>query len=132
MSLIVFSGRQTHSRWRVGEFELGAFRLAQQLAVPLVPVSIVGSFQHHATGNWMFWPGEITVHLHDTMNLSNLSKEDVPRFATAFTHSSVRPWMHFWMKLQIRTRKLQKKRLQLSLIPGSVRPAWFPARYKHL
>jgi len=78
MSLIVFpEGKRTRDG-RVGEFELGAFRLAQQLAVPLVPVSIVGSFQHHATGNWMFWPGEITVHLHDTMNLSNLSKEDVP------------------------------------------------------
>ncbi|HWY44970.1 MAG TPA: lysophospholipid acyltransferase family protein [Candidatus Sulfotelmatobacter sp.] len=78
MSLIVFpEGKRTRDG-RVGEFELGAFRLAQQLAVPLVPVSIVGSFQHHATGNWMFWPAEITVHLHDTMNLSNLSKEDVP------------------------------------------------------
>lgn len=78
MSLIVFpEGKRTRDG-RVGEFELGAFRLAQQLAVPLVPVSIVGSFQHHATGNWMFWPGEITVHLHDTMNLSKLSKEDVP------------------------------------------------------
>jgi len=78
MSLIVFAEGKRTRDGRVNEFELGAFRLAQQLAVPLVPVSIVGSFQHHATGNWMFWPAEITVHLHDTMDLSNLSKEDVP------------------------------------------------------
>jgi 1-acyl-sn-glycerol-3-phosphate acyltransferase len=78
MSLIVFpEGKRTRDG-RVGEFELGAFRLAQQLGVPLVPVSVVGSFQHHATGNWMFWPAEITVHLHDTMDLSTLSKENVP------------------------------------------------------
>ncbi len=77
-SLIVFpEGRRTRDG-RVGEFELGAFRLAQQHGIPLVPVSIVGSFQHHATGNWMFWPAEITVHLHDTIDPSNLSKEDVP------------------------------------------------------
>jgi 1-acyl-sn-glycerol-3-phosphate acyltransferase len=78
MSLIVFAEGKRTRDGRVNEFELGAFRLAQQLAVPLVPVSIVGSFQHHATGNWMFRPAEITVHLHDTMDLSNLSKEDVP------------------------------------------------------
>ncbi|MBS1866429.1 MAG: 1-acyl-sn-glycerol-3-phosphate acyltransferase [Acidobacteria bacterium] len=78
MSLIVFpEGKRTRDG-RVGEFELGAFRLAQQLNIPLVPVSIVGSFQHHATGNWMFWPAEITVHLHDTIDLSNLRKEHVP------------------------------------------------------
>ena len=78
MSLIVFpEGKRTRDG-RVGQFELGAFRLAQQLGVPLVPVSLVGSFQHHATGNWMFWPAEITVHLHETIDLSKLSKEDVP------------------------------------------------------
>jgi 1-acyl-sn-glycerol-3-phosphate acyltransferase len=78
MSLIVFpEGKRTRDG-RVDEFELGAFRLAQQLNIPIVPVSIVGSFQHHATGKWMFWPAEITVHLHDTLDLSNLTKEDVP------------------------------------------------------
>lgn len=78
MSLIVFpEGKRTRDG-RVDEFELGAFRLAQQLGIPLVPVSIVGSFQHHATGNWMFWPAEITVHLHDTIETTALTKEDVP------------------------------------------------------
>ena len=78
MSLIVFpEGKRTRDG-RVAEFESGAFRLAQQLNIPLVPVSLVGSFQHHSTGHWMFWPGEITVHLHDTIDTTNLSKEDVP------------------------------------------------------
>jgi len=77
-SLIVFpEGKRTRDG-RVNEFELGAFRLAQQHGIPLVPVSIVGSHLHHATGNWMFWPAEITVHLHDTIDPSDLSKEDVP------------------------------------------------------
>jgi 1-acyl-sn-glycerol-3-phosphate acyltransferase len=78
MSLIVFpEGRRTRDG-HVGEFELGAFRLAQQHGIPIVPISVVGSFHHHATGNWMFWPGEITVHLHDTIDTSNFTKEDVP------------------------------------------------------
>jgi 1-acyl-sn-glycerol-3-phosphate acyltransferase len=78
MSLIVFPEGKRTRNGRVGEFELGAFRLAQQHGIPLVAVSLVGSFQHHATGNWMFWPTEITVHLHDTIDTSGLSKEDVP------------------------------------------------------
>jgi len=78
MSLIVFPEGKRTRNGRVGEFELGAFRLAQQHDIPIVPVSIVGSFQHHATGNWMFWPAEITIHLHDTIDTSNLDKTDVP------------------------------------------------------
>ena len=78
MSLIVFPEGKRTRNGHVGEFEIGAFRLAQQLNIPIVPVSIVGSFQHHATGNWMFRPAEITVHLHDTMDLSGISKKDVP------------------------------------------------------
>jgi len=62
----------------VDEFQEGAFRVAQQLEIPIVPVSIVGSFQHHRTGHWMFWPATITVHLHDTIDTSGLSKEQVP------------------------------------------------------
>ncbi len=78
MSLIVFPEGKRTRNGRVGKFELGAFRLAQQLGIPLTPVSIVGSFQHHATGNWMFRPAEITVHFHDTVDLSNMTKEQVP------------------------------------------------------
>jgi hypothetical protein len=38
----------------------------------------VGSFQHHRTGHWMLWPATITVVLHDTIDTTGLTKEDVP------------------------------------------------------
>jgi len=97
MSLIVFpEGKRTRDG-HVGEFELGAFRLAQQLGIPLVPISIVGSFQHHATGNWMFWPAEITVHLHDTIETSNLNKEDVPALHDR-VHAIISAPIDTWLK----------------------------------
>jgi hypothetical protein len=43
-----------------------------------VPVTLVGSFQHHRTGHWMLWPAKITVHLHDTIDTKGFAKEDVP------------------------------------------------------
>jgi len=76
-SLIVFpEGKRTRDG-HVSDFQEGAFRVAQQLEIPIVPVSIVGSFKHHRTGHWMFWPAEIRVILHGTVDTSGLGKEDV-------------------------------------------------------
>jgi 1-acyl-sn-glycerol-3-phosphate acyltransferase len=75
-SLIVFPEAKRTRNGRVDEFQ-DAFRVAQQLEIPIVPVSIVGSIQHHRTGHWMFWPATITVHLHDTIDTTGLTKGDV-------------------------------------------------------
>ncbi len=77
-SLIIFPEARRTRDGRVNEFQDGGFRLAQQLAVPIVPASLVGSFQHHRTGHWMLWPATITVYLHDTIDTQGLTKHDVP------------------------------------------------------
>ena len=77
-SLIIFPEAKRSRNGHVDEFQDGGFRVAQQLGIPIVPVSLVGSFQHHRTGHWMLWPATITVYLHDTIDTTGLSKEDVP------------------------------------------------------
>lgn len=77
-SLIIFPEAKRTRDGHVDEFQDGGFRVAQQLGVPIVPVSLVGSFQHFRTGQWMLWPGKITVYLHDTIETKGLRKEDVP------------------------------------------------------
>ena len=77
-SLIIFPEAMRTRDGHVGKFQDGGFRVAQQLGVPIVPVSLVGSFQHHRTGHWMLWPATITVYLHDTIDTSGLTKERVP------------------------------------------------------
>jgi 1-acyl-sn-glycerol-3-phosphate acyltransferase len=77
-SLIIFPEAKRTRDGRVNEFQDGGFRVAQQLGVPIVPVSLVGSFQHHRTGHWMLWPATVTVYLHDTIDTTGLTKEDVP------------------------------------------------------
>jgi 1-acyl-sn-glycerol-3-phosphate acyltransferase len=77
-SLIVFpEGKRTRDG-RVDEFQDGVFRVAQQLEISVVPVSIVGAFQHHRTGHWMFCPATIVVYLHQTIETTGMTKEDVP------------------------------------------------------
>src|SRR2546430_7548795 len=77
-SLIIFPEAKRTRDGRVDQFQDGGFRMAQQLGVPIVPVSLVGSFQHFRTGHWMLRPGKVTVYLHDTIETKGLRKEDVP------------------------------------------------------
>ncbi|HEV2101968.1 MAG TPA: lysophospholipid acyltransferase family protein [Candidatus Acidoferrum sp.] len=78
VSLIIFPEAKRTRDGRINDFEEGGFRLAQQLGVPIVPVSLVGSFQHLRTGHWHLRPATITVHIHSTIETSGLTKEDIP------------------------------------------------------
>ena len=54
------------------------FRMAQQLGYPIVPVSIVGSFEFNRKDRWWLHPSKIVVHIHDTIETKGMKKEDVP------------------------------------------------------
>ncbi|HEY1422796.1 MAG TPA: lysophospholipid acyltransferase family protein, partial [Candidatus Acidoferrum sp.] len=90
-SLIVFPEAKRTRDGRVNEFQDGAFRVAQQLEIPIVPVSIVGAHKHHLTGHWMFWPAAITIHLHDTIDTTGMSKEEVPELRRRVRETVERP-----------------------------------------
>jgi len=77
-SLVIFPEAKRTRDGKVNEFQDGGFRVAQQLGVPIVPVTLVGSFEHHRTGHWMLWPAKITIFLHDTIDTEGMHKEDVP------------------------------------------------------
>ena len=78
VSLIIFPEAKRTRDGHVNEFEDGGFRLAQQLGVPIVPVSLVGSFHHLRTEDWILRPTTITIVLHDTIETKGMRKEDVP------------------------------------------------------
>jgi len=78
VSLIIFPEAKRTRDGHINDFEEGGFRLAQQLGVPIVPVSLVGSFHHLRTGHWLLRPATITVYLHDTIETTGLTKEDIP------------------------------------------------------
>jgi len=78
VSLIIFPEARRTRDGHINGFEEGGFRLAQQLGVPIVPVSLVGSFMHLRTGHWLLRPATITVHIHDTIETAGLTKEDIP------------------------------------------------------
>jgi 1-acyl-sn-glycerol-3-phosphate acyltransferase len=77
ISLIAFPEGSRTRDGHVHEFKKGIFRIAQRYGVPIVPMSIVGAYEFFQTGNWMLYPGKITVHLHDTIDTAGLSPGDV-------------------------------------------------------
>jgi 1-acyl-sn-glycerol-3-phosphate acyltransferase len=90
-SLIIFPEAKRTRDGKIGEFEEGGFRLAQQLGVPIVPVSLVGSIHHLRTGDWILRPTTITVYLHDTIETKGMRKEDVPDLKRRVRESVARP-----------------------------------------
>lgn len=76
-SLIAFAEGSRTRDGHMKSFQKGVFRLAIKFGVPIVPMSIVGSYDFHRTGDWMLNPGKITVYLHDTIETKGMQKEQV-------------------------------------------------------
>ncbi len=77
VSLIAFAEGSRTRDGHVHEFKKGVFRIAQQSGIPIVPMSIVGSYEFFQTGNWMLHPGKITVFLHDTIDTQRATRADL-------------------------------------------------------
>jgi 1-acyl-sn-glycerol-3-phosphate acyltransferase len=77
-SLIIFPEAKRTRDGHLNEFEDGGFRLAQQLGIPIVPVSLVGSIKHLRTGDWILRPATITVCIHETIDTKGMNKSEVP------------------------------------------------------
>jgi 1-acyl-sn-glycerol-3-phosphate acyltransferase len=81
VSLIAFAEGSRTRDGHVREFRKGVFRLAQKFGTPIVPMSIVGSYQFFQTGNWMLHPGKITVYLHDTIDTAQVERAGIDELA---------------------------------------------------
>jgi 1-acyl-sn-glycerol-3-phosphate acyltransferase len=77
VSLIAFAEGSRTRTGHVGQFKKGIFSIAQRFGAPVVPMSIVGSYDFHRTGDWMIYPGKITVYLHDTIETRDVGRDQV-------------------------------------------------------
>lgn len=81
VSLIVFAEGTRTLTGRVGPFHKGACVIAQHTGYPIVPMSIVGSFQFNRKGSWILYPSRIVVHIHDTIETQGLKKGQIDSLA---------------------------------------------------
>jgi len=76
-NLIVFPEGGRTLDGRVQEFERGVFRMAHQLKVPIVPVSIVGAFRWNNKLSWHLTPSDVTVQVHEAVETEGLTRADL-------------------------------------------------------
>jgi 1-acyl-sn-glycerol-3-phosphate acyltransferase len=97
-SLVVFpEGKRTRDG-HVQPFQPGIFRIVRDLKVPIVPVSMVGSFEFNHKDSFLLRPATIVVHLHDTIEIQVLSDAErealcdrVQQIVAAPVEASLRP-----------------------------------------
>lgn len=77
VSLIAFAEGGRTRDGHVQPFKKGIFNIAQRFGVPIVPMSIIGSYDFFQTGNWMLYPSTITVYLHDTIDTAGIGRDEI-------------------------------------------------------
>jgi 1-acyl-sn-glycerol-3-phosphate acyltransferase len=79
---VIFFPEGTRSRHgEVGTFKKGAFKLATELGIPLLPISIHGSNKILPSGTLDWRPGRVRLKYHDPIPTERLGNEDVARLA---------------------------------------------------
>jgi 1-acyl-sn-glycerol-3-phosphate acyltransferase len=77
VSLVAFAEGSRTRDGHVQPFKKGIFSIAQRFGIPIVPVSMAGSYQFFQTGHWMLHPEKIVVHIHDTIDTAQIARGDV-------------------------------------------------------
>lgn len=69
VSVVIFpEGTRTHTG-KLGNFKRGAFRIAADLELPIVPVTLKGCFERLPRSSVRFTPGEVEMHIHPPIDV---------------------------------------------------------------
>jgi 1-acyl-sn-glycerol-3-phosphate acyltransferase len=88
LSLLIFAEGTRSPDARLRPFKNGAFRMAIQAGVPVVPVSIAGTQQLMRKGEWQLTPGEVVVRFGPAVQASEYTMSTRAQLSSA-VHSLV-------------------------------------------
>jgi len=77
VSIIVFAEGHRTRDGHVAPFKRGIFNMARDWGIPIVPMSITGSYELKRYNSMMLKPASITVWLHDRVQTAGLAREDM-------------------------------------------------------
>ncbi len=75
VSLIIFSEGTRSPDGRLRPFKRGAFTMAIEAGVPIVPVAIIGAHKRMLRGQWRLHPGEVTVQFVPAVDASRYTMD---------------------------------------------------------
>ncbi len=74
-SIIIFPEGTRSRNGKVGRFKRGGFMLAYRSGVPIIPISINGSFDIMRRGSWLISPHPIRMVIHKPIEVTGLDRE---------------------------------------------------------
>ena len=76
-SLVIFPEGTRSKGGPVGEFKAGSFKLATKAKVPIIPVTIDGSYKLMEKNKNRIKPGEVNMYIHPMINTSELTSGEL-------------------------------------------------------
>jgi 1-acyl-sn-glycerol-3-phosphate acyltransferase len=76
ISIIVFPEGTRSPDGEVKEFKRGAFLLARHSKFPVVPISIIGTYEMLPRQGWCFWPGTMHIRMGEPIPTRGLSHQE--------------------------------------------------------
>ncbi|GAA0749246.1 MULTISPECIES: lysophospholipid acyltransferase family protein [Clostridium] len=77
-SLVIFPEGTRSKGDKMGEFKAGSFKLATKSKVPIVPVTMSGSYKIMESNKrkWIIKPANVDLYIHPAIETTNLTKEE--------------------------------------------------------
>lgn len=76
-SVVIFPEGTRTKDGCLGKFKKGAFTIARDLHLPIIPITIKGAFEVMPYNKLFFTPGKISMIIHEPIDTSNLSDDNI-------------------------------------------------------
>lgn len=80
VSVVIFPEGSRSPSGRMGRFKRGAFALAQELHLELVPMTLVGANKAMPRGDWRIYRNKMKLVIHDPISTEGLSDENLSEY----------------------------------------------------
>jgi len=79
-SVVIFAEGSRTKDGNVGKFKRGAFKIAEDLKLPLVPITIDGAYNVMPYGSFYVRPCKIVVTIHQSIDCEELTSENMEEY----------------------------------------------------
>ena len=98
-SLLVFPEGTRTLTGQLGTFQLGVFRIAQELGAPIIPVTVTGMYRVMRKGSLLIRPGHtVTVYCDAPVETAGTSRRELPRIMSEVRTAMQRRLDAYWVE----------------------------------
>lgn len=76
-SIFLFPEGTRSANGKIGRFKRGAFTIARDLHLPIIPVTITGAYNVFPKNSWYIIPGKITMTIHQPIDTTHLNDDNL-------------------------------------------------------